>query len=157
MKLVKIEDHWINPDAIDEIDVDGENTFIEMRSDNGFDTTWPIEKVLQAIEGSKEHSITSNDGKDIYSKKYITSSNLMVKDDAKMKKLDAKDIKSGTISTNFDSNGTAIINAKKIKLNGVDLQNQAQNDERYLELASHISDLQGQIAELQDKLSKLSN
>ncbi|WP_063697029.1 hypothetical protein [Pediococcus inopinatus] len=128
MKLVKIEDCWINLDAI--VSVRERNSIenepgTQVCLTNGdavfFDSS--IEKVLQAIEGSQEHSITSNDGKDIYSKKYITSSNLMAKDDATIKKNNAEDIKSREIGISFDSNGTAIINAKKIKLNGVDLQN----------------------------------
>jgi len=59
MKLVKIEDKWINPDAIDEIEKDGNDgnqTFIGLRSNNPINVKWPIEKVLQAIEGSQEHS-----------------------------------------------------------------------------------------------------
>lgn len=58
MKLVKIEDAWINPDAIDEIEKDGNDgnqTFIGLRSNNPINVNWPIEKVLQAISGSQEH------------------------------------------------------------------------------------------------------
>lgn len=76
MKLVKIDDAWINPDAIDEIEKDGNDgnqTFIGLRSNNPVNVKWPIEKVLQAISGSQEHSITSKDGGDIYfSSKNIT-------------------------------------------------------------------------------------
>ncbi|WP_459756686.1 hypothetical protein [Pediococcus ethanolidurans] len=170
---------------------------------NGFEMKVEIKNPFDE-HGSQEHSVKSNDGKDTYSKEYITSSNLMVKDDAKrysfcnkninaslvannteatislcandgvknlllkrdyltvkddakMKKVNAENIKSGEIGISFDSNGTAIINAKKIKLNGVNLQSQAHGDKKYLHLAAQISDLQGQMAELQDKLSKLSN
>lgn len=73
MKLVKIEDKWINPDAVEVIDKLDDITYLVMRSNNTITIQQPIEKVLQAIEGSQEHSITSKDGGDIYfSSKNIT-------------------------------------------------------------------------------------
>lgn len=73
MKLVKIEDKWINPDAVEVIDKLDDITDLVMRSNNTITIQQPIEKVLQAIEGSQEHSITSKDGGDIYfSSKNIT-------------------------------------------------------------------------------------
>lgn len=73
MKLVKIENYWINPDAIDEIEKDGNDgnqTFIGLRSNNPINVKWPIEKVLQAIEGSKEHlRIEGDAAKKVVSKK----------------------------------------------------------------------------------------
>lgn len=55
MKLVKIEDKWINPDAIEVIDKLDGITVLVMRSNNTITIQQPIEKVLQAIEGSQEH------------------------------------------------------------------------------------------------------
>lgn len=99
-------------------------------------------------------SLCANDGvKNLLLKRDYSTA----KDDAKIKKVNADNIKSGEIGISFDSNGTAIINAKKIKLNGADLQSQANANKKYLHLAAHISDLQGQMAELQDEISKLSN
>ena len=66
MKLVKIENYWINPDAIEVINKVDDITDLVMRSNNTITIQQPIKKVLQAIEGSQEHSITSKDGGDIY-------------------------------------------------------------------------------------------
>ncbi|WP_434520357.1 hypothetical protein ACLHK8_01350 [Pediococcus sp. M21F004] len=55
MKLVKIENKWINPDAIEVIDKLDGITVLVMRSNNTITIQQPIEKVLQAIEGSQEH------------------------------------------------------------------------------------------------------
>lgn len=55
MKLVKIENYWINPDAIEVINKVDDITDIVMRSNNTITIQQPIEKVLQAIEGSQEH------------------------------------------------------------------------------------------------------
>lgn len=56
MKLVKIENYWINPDAIEVINKVDDITDLVMRSNNTITIQQPIEKVLQAIEGSQEHS-----------------------------------------------------------------------------------------------------
>lgn len=56
MKLVKIEDKWINPEFV--CAVYGIESFTKVQlvnSDEPFSFNIPIEKVLQAIEGSKEH------------------------------------------------------------------------------------------------------
>ncbi|MFQ4154655.1 hypothetical protein ACKE5D_08445 [Pediococcus pentosaceus] len=68
MKLVKIkEDLYLNSDFIESIEANGEeSTIITMTSGEVFSPYVPIKKVLQAIEGSQEHSITSKDGGDIY-------------------------------------------------------------------------------------------
>lgn len=55
MKLVKIGKSYINPEAIDEIKGNDKETFIGVRSNNSLNVSLPIEKVLQAIEGSQEH------------------------------------------------------------------------------------------------------
>lgn len=55
MKLVKIENKWINPDAIEVINKVDDITDLVMCSNNTITIYQPIEKVLQAIEGSKEH------------------------------------------------------------------------------------------------------
>ena len=70
MKLVKIEDKWINPDAIEVINKVDDITDLVMRSNNTITIQQPIEKVLQAIEGSKEHLIIEGDAaKKVVSKK----------------------------------------------------------------------------------------
>lgn len=63
MKLVKIEDKWINPDAIEAIDKLDDITDLVMCSNNTITIDQPIEKVLQAISGSKEHKDFSIDKK----------------------------------------------------------------------------------------------
>lgn len=76
MKLVKIEDAWVNPEKIVSMyETKDHRTILRFFEDPDTDlsTHWPIEKVLQAIEGSQEHGVTSNDGGDIYfSSKNIT-------------------------------------------------------------------------------------
>lgn len=72
MKLVKIGKFYINPEAIDEIEGNDKETFIGMRSNNSLNVSLPIEKVLQAIEGSQEHKVSS--------KKYIKVSNLYLRE-----------------------------------------------------------------------------
>lgn len=57
MKLVKIEDKWINQEFV--CAVYGNERFTEVElvnSDKPFGFKMSIEKVLQAIEGSQEHS-----------------------------------------------------------------------------------------------------
>lgn len=75
MKLVKIkEDLYLNSDFIKYVEADGEeSTLITIISGGTFSLDLPIKKVLDAICGSEEHSITSKDGGDIYfSSKNIT-------------------------------------------------------------------------------------
>ncbi|MEE6680378.1 hypothetical protein [Pediococcus pentosaceus] len=75
MKLVKIDDDlYLNSDFIKSVEADGENsTDITMKNGEVFSPNVPIKKVLDAICGSEEHSITSKDGGDIYfSSKNIT-------------------------------------------------------------------------------------
>lgn len=70
MKLVKIENKWINPDAIEVINKVDDITDLVMRSNNTITIDQPIEKVLQAIEGSEEHLIIEGDAaKKVVSKK----------------------------------------------------------------------------------------
>lgn len=71
MKLVKIEDKWINQEFV--CAVYGNERFTEVElvnSDKPFGFKMPIEKVLQAIEGSQEHLIIEGDAaKKVVSKK----------------------------------------------------------------------------------------
>jgi uncharacterized protein YlzI (FlbEa/FlbD family) len=75
MKMVKItEDLYLNSDFIESVEADSEESvIITMVSGEVFSPNIPIKKVLDAICGSEEHSITSKDGGDIYfSSKNIT-------------------------------------------------------------------------------------
>lgn len=75
MKLVKIDsDLYLNTDFIESVEADSEESvIITMTSGEVFSPNIPIKKVLDAICGSEEHSITSKDGGDIYfSSKNIT-------------------------------------------------------------------------------------
>ena len=75
MKLVKIDDYtYVNPALIGAIKDEnfGANIYLA-GSDKPIETLSDAEKVLDAICGSEEHSITSKDGGDIYfSSKNIT-------------------------------------------------------------------------------------
>ena len=76
MKMVEISENlYLNPSDIKSVEFDDENniTRIRMVGEDTFILDLPIKKVLDAICGSEEHSITSKDGGDIYfSSKNIT-------------------------------------------------------------------------------------
>lgn len=75
MKLVRIDESlYLNPESIGAIKDDYLGTNIYLTgSDKPIETSVEIKKVLDAICGSEEHSITSKDGGDIYfSSKNIT-------------------------------------------------------------------------------------
>ncbi|WP_286102806.1 hypothetical protein [Pediococcus pentosaceus] len=75
MKLVRIDESlYLNPESIGAIKDDYLGTNIYLTgSDKPIETSVEIKKVLDAISGSEEHSITSKDGGDIYfSSKNIT-------------------------------------------------------------------------------------